>query len=74
MNKCNKKDNFKQIIDELISEGKFGEAINFLQNILEKDQNNKTVLVLMEQLKKIVEYQNRDIFGSTNIDMDPWLE
>jgi hypothetical protein len=68
------KDNFIQITGKLISEQKFGEAINYLQQIMDTDGENTKALALMEQIKKIVEYQNRDYFGSTNLDMDPWLE
>jgi len=74
MNKDDKKDNFFLITNKLISEQKFGEAINYLQKILETDPKNERALTLLEHLKKIMEYQNRDIFGSTNLDMDPWLE
>jgi Tfp pilus assembly protein PilF len=73
MNRCNEKDDFEQIIDKLIGEQKYGEAINYLQKILETGYNNEKALALMEQLKKIMEYQNRDIFGSTNLNMDPWV-
>jgi len=74
MNKDDKKDNFFLITNKLISEQKFGEVINYLQKILETDPKNERALTLLEQIKKIVEYQNRDIFGSTNLNMDPWLE
>jgi Tfp pilus assembly protein PilF len=73
MNRCNEKDDFEQIIDKLIGEQKYGEAINYLQKILETGYKNEKALALMEQLKKIMEYQNRDIFGSTNLNMDPWV-
>ena len=42
--------------------------------IIEADNKNEKALAYLEQLKKILEYQNRDIFGSTNLNMDPWLE
>ena len=74
MNKDDKKDNFFLITHKLISEQKFGEAINYLQKILETDPKNERALTLLEHLKKTMEYQNRDIFGSTNLDMDPWME
>jgi len=73
MEQMNKKDDFKMEVNKLISEEKYGEAINYLQKIIESDNANKEALTLMEQLKKILEYQNRDIFGSTNLDMDPWF-
>lgn len=69
-----KKDDFKITVNKLITEEKFGEAINYLQKIIDSDSNNVQAVALMEQLKKILEYQNRDIFGSTNLNMDPWLE
>jgi len=68
------KENFIKITNKLITEQKYGEAINYLQKIIHKNKNNTKALTLMEQIKKIVEYRNRDIFGSTNLDMDPWLE
>jgi len=74
MNEHYEKDDFFQITNKLISEQKFGEALNYLQKIIETDNKNKKALGLMEQLKKILKYQNIDIFGSTNLDMDPWLE
>jgi len=74
MRNADEKDDFIQITGKLISEQKFGEAINYLQQIMDTDGENTKALALMEQIKKIVEYQNRDYFGSTNLDMDPWLE
>jgi Tfp pilus assembly protein PilF len=74
MKKYDEKDDFLQIADKLISKQKFGEALNYMQKIIETDNKNEKALILMEQIKKIVEYQNRDIFESTNLDMDPWLE
>lgn len=70
---ANNKD-FLKIISELISKQKYGEAINYLKKIAEEDNKNKTAMAIKEQVQKILDYQNRDIFGSTNLDMDPWLE
>jgi hypothetical protein len=64
---------FSQIL-ELVSEQKFGEAINKLKRMTELDKENLKAQTLLEHLEKIVEYQNKDIFSSTNLDMDPWLE
>lgn len=61
-------------IQELVSEQKFGEAINKLKKMKESDKMNLKVQALLEHLGKIVEYQNKDIFSSTNLNMDPWLE
>ncbi|MBN2812993.1 MAG: hypothetical protein JXQ80_02890 [Bacteroidales bacterium] len=62
------------VAKQLISEQKFGEAINCLQNVVNLDNKNQEAIALLEQIQKIVEYQNRDLFGSTNLDMDPWFE
>ncbi len=74
MDARDKKEDFEIAVNKLINEEKFGEAINYLQKIVEKDDRNERAIAYMEQIKKILEYQNRDIFGSTNLDMDPWLE
>lgn len=73
---ANKKDNdaFTVVANQLIGEQKFGEAINYLQNVIDLDHENQKAIALLEQVKKIAAYQNRDLFGSTNLDMDPWLE
>jgi len=59
--KYDEKDDFLQIADKLISEQKFGEALNYLQKIIETDNKNEKALILMKQVKKIVEYQNQGI-------------
>jgi len=64
---------FSQIL-ELVGEQKFGEAINKLKRMTELDKKNLKARTLLEHLEKIVEYQNTDLFSSTNLNMDPWLE
>ena len=61
-------------IHELVSEQKFGEALNELKKMIAADKKNLKAQTLLEHLEKIVEYRNKDIFSSTNLDMDPWLE
>lgn len=61
-------------IMELIGRQKISEAINELERLTDLDRNNLKALALLEYLEKIVEYRNKDIFSSTNLDMDPWLE
>ncbi len=68
------KKDFVQIAGKMISEQKYGEALNYLQQIINKDKKNTKAILLMEQIKKIMEYQNMDLFSSTNLTMDPWLE
>lgn len=69
--------NYKKIMEkvrEMINHDNYGEAINYLEKIRDENENIEEVKSLIEQLRKIVEYRNRDIFGSTNLDMDPWLD
>ncbi|MFO8021201.1 MAG: hypothetical protein R6U65_01950 [Perlabentimonas sp.] len=65
---------FLQVATKLISEQKYGEAINYLQGIIDLDEKNEKAKVYLQQVKKINEYQTRDIYGTTNLNMDPWLE
>ena len=69
----NRKTDFLRI-RELVGEQKFGEAINELKRMTELDKKNLKARTLLEHLEKIVEYQNTDLFSSTNLNMDPWLE
>jgi len=66
--------NYYEKISRLISAQKYPEALKLLNKKLEDDPEDQKALVLIEQLHKIMEYQNRDIFGSVNTNMDPWLE
>jgi formylmethanofuran dehydrogenase subunit E len=61
-------------IRELVGEQKFSEAMNELKKMIAADSENRKAQTLLEYLEKIVEYRNKDIFSSTNLDMDPWLE
>jgi len=74
MEEADKKNDLILTVNRFTREEKYGEAINYLQKIIEADSANKEAASLMEQLKKILEYENRDIFGSTNLNMDPWFE
>ncbi len=65
---------FKDKVNKLISEQNFSEAINVLQNVLQNDCENIQAKVLLEQVQKINQYHIRDIYGATNLDMDPWFE
>lgn len=67
-------ENFMQVANKLVSENRYGEAINFLQRIIDEDGTNDKAKTLLQQVKKINEYQTRDIFGTLNLDMDPWFE
>jgi hypothetical protein len=74
MSEPDKKNDFILTVNQFIREEKYGEAVNYLQKIISEERANKEAASLMEQLMKILEYRNRDIFGLTNLDMDPWFE
>lgn len=65
---------FKEKVSRLVGEQKFGEAINYLLQVIEYDRDNTQAKVLLEQVKKINQFCTRDVFASTNLDMDPWFE
>jgi hypothetical protein len=60
-----------RLIYGLLGEEKLGEALNELLKIIESDKNNEKAKILVKQLEKILEYQHRDVFASTNLNMDP---
>ncbi|MBN2610544.1 MAG: hypothetical protein JXB00_03220 [Bacteroidales bacterium] len=74
MKKAAKVDDVLKIAGDLIGEGKYGEAINYLQKIIDEDNKNMVAVRLKEHIERILGYSNRDYFGATNLDMDPWLE
>jgi len=74
MSNSDKNDDCFQVTSKLIGEQKYGEAIDCLQKIIETGTQNKKALAFLEHLMNIMKYQNRDIFASTNLDLDPWLE
>lgn len=52
---------------------KFGDALNDFNTIL-KQTENKDVKAKVEMVKQILRFQNLDIFESTNLNLDPWLD
>lgn len=60
-------------VGKLKARGSYGEAINYLTRMKEEYPDNDEIDKLLDQLRKITEYLNRDIFGDTNLDMDPWF-
>ncbi|MEA1885983.1 MAG: hypothetical protein U9N72_02080 [Bacteroidota bacterium] len=64
----------KQKVNKLIAECNYGSAINCLLEAEKEYPDNEEIKTLLKQLKKILEFQNRDIFGDANTDMDPWFE
>ncbi|MBN1768427.1 MAG: hypothetical protein JXR50_01165 [Prolixibacteraceae bacterium] len=64
----------KQKVNELISKQEYGKALNYLHNIRLNTSDTKKIDALIEQINTILRFQNRDVFASTNLDMDPWFE
>ncbi|MCF8360685.1 MAG: hypothetical protein K9H26_18165 [Prolixibacteraceae bacterium] len=64
----------EQTASNLIGKGEYGKALNYLQKKLEENSEEIEIERLISHLKKILEYLHRDIFASTNLDMDPWFE
>lgn len=64
----------KQKVNELISKQEYGKALNYLHNIRINSPEKKEVDALIEQINTILRFINRDVFASTNLDMDPWFE
>lgn len=65
---------FNDKVSRLLGEQKYGEAINYLYQIIELDEGNTQAKILLEQVKKVNQFLSRDIFAQTNLDMDPWFE
>ena len=65
---------FKEEFSRLVGEQKFGEAINYLQQVIESDNDNLQAKSLLEQINKISQIQSQDVFASTNLHLDPWFE
>lgn len=74
MNKDKEIAEIKKEVNNLIAEGNYGSAINCLLKAEEKYPDNKEIKTLLDQIKKVLEFHNRDIFGDPNTDMDPWFE
>ncbi len=53
---------------------KFGDALNDFNKILKIDKNNRIILSKAEMTKQILRFQNLDIYESTNLNLDPWLD
>jgi len=53
---------------------KFGEAFNDLQHVLKVDPNHEEAKNLLELTRGILQSQQLDIYSSTNLNNDPWLD
>lgn len=53
---------------------KFGNALNDFNKVIKIDKHNKDVIAKVEMVQQILKFQNLDIFESTNLNLDPWLD
>lgn len=53
---------------------KFPNALNDYNKVLKKDKNNKLIMSKVEMIKEILKFEAVDIFASTNLNNDPWLD
>jgi len=67
-------DELKEIIYLYQRLGKYGKAINVCNKILEKEPDNKQIKEQKEFLNEILKFTQLDIFASTNLNNDPWME
>lgn len=53
---------------------KFGDALNDFNKVLKVDKENKLISSKAQMAKEILRFQNLDIYESTNLNHDPWLD
>ena len=53
---------------------KFSKALNDYNRVLKLNPENKFLSSKTEMIKDILKFQALDIFESTNLNMDPWLD
>ena len=53
---------------------KFAKALNDYSKALKSDPENKILASKIEMIKEILKFQALDIYSSTNLNIDPWLE
>lgn len=52
----------------------YGKALNDYNRVLKLESDNKIIRSKIEIIKDILKFQNLDIFESTNLNKDPWLD
>lgn len=58
--------------EEYEKQQEYAKAINCLNKIPESFSEYKKVAAKKEQLQLILKFNNTDIYGNTNLFMDPW--
>ncbi len=72
--KRNKIEEYFKRIEEYSKKQDFPSALNLTVQILGIDPENKKALAEKELLEEILRYINIDVFSSTNLFMDPWVD
>lgn len=49
-------------------------AINELEQYVQNGTDPRKATALLEYIHRILDYSHRDIYASTNLDLDPWQE
>lgn len=52
----------------------YGKALNDYNKVLKIETDNKIIASKIEMIKDILKFQALDIFESTNLNKDPWLD
>ncbi len=52
----------------------YSKSLNDYNKVLKIDPKNKIISSKVEMIKDILKFQTLDIFASTNLNMDPWLD
>ncbi|HAF28666.1 MAG TPA: hypothetical protein DCG75_06420 [Bacteroidales bacterium] len=52
----------------------FAKALNDFNKVLKIDPENKSLNAKVEMIKDILKFQALDIYSSTNLNKDPWLD
>lgn len=53
---------------------KFADALNDYNKVLKVDKTNKSISSKVELIKGILKFEALDIYASTNLNNDPWLD
>jgi tetratricopeptide (TPR) repeat protein len=53
---------------------KFSDALNDYNKVLKIEKENKLIISKVEMIKQILKFEAIDIFESTNLNNDPWLD
>ncbi len=53
---------------------KYSDALNDYNKVLKTESDNKLILSKVEMIRGILRFEAVDIFSSTNLNNDPWLD